>query len=125
MHINDDFFSITGQDIAKVFLESLEHYGIERKIGGITVDNAANNTTFIKELKELLKKKNIDFDVEDSHFKCFPHILNLCVQDVLQLLNCDANVEQIQENENSEAEENIEDSAEAEGSGGEEEDDFF
>ena len=37
----------------------------------------------------LLRSKNIDFDADDHHFRCFPHILNLAVQDVLKLLNVD------------------------------------
>lgn len=32
---------------------------------------------------------NEGFDIEDQHFRCFPHIINLAVQDVLKLINVD------------------------------------
>lgn len=50
---------------------------------GITVDNASANTTFIECLGEILNKP----DVEDLHFRCLSHILNLGVQDMLKIFN--------------------------------------
>ena len=79
----------SGKDICSVFYNALQEYEIQHKIQGITMDNASANTTFIKELSVLLTSKNIDFDADDHHFRCFPHILNLAVQDVLKLLNVD------------------------------------
>lgn len=49
----------------------------------------------------MLEKENINFEVEDSHFRCFPHILNLCVQDILALLKCSAHIEENQDEESS------------------------
>lgn len=77
----------TGRDIAKIFFDVLKHYGIQDKVQGITVDNASANTTFIRELDVLMKKEKIDFNIEDQHFRCFSHIMNLGVQDVLKLIN--------------------------------------
>ena len=76
-----------GKDIANIFFHVLKEYGIQNKVQGITVDNASANTTFIRELKVLMENENIDFDIEDQHFRCFSHIMNLGVQDVLKLIN--------------------------------------
>lgn len=78
-----------GRDIAKVFFECIKFYGIHEKIGGITLDNAASNTTFIKELGTLLMAENIEFNTEDQHFFCFAHVLNLAVQDLFTAINVD------------------------------------
>jgi len=79
----------TGKDIANFFLNILKDYSIEKKVQGITLDNAAANTTFIQELSVLMNNESIVFDIEDQHFRCFPHIINLAVQDVLKLINVD------------------------------------
>ena len=50
------------------------------------MDNAASNTTFIRELQLILHNEYIDFSCEDCHFRCFAHILNLGVQDMLSKL---------------------------------------
>lgn len=104
-------FQITGKDIASAFCKCLEFYGIENKVQGITVDNAASNTKFMQELKTMLSQEGIDFDVENSHFRCFPHILNLAVQDILKLLNANAEIENFQdvngENDGNDFDDNV------------------
>ena len=77
----------TGKHIAELFLKTLEEYGIHDKIQGITLDNAAANTSFMKELVILLNKESTSFGHEDQHFRCFTHIINLAVQDILKLIN--------------------------------------
>lgn len=77
----------SGKDIAKTFYGCLEYFDLKEKINGITLDNVASNTTFILELKVLFDKDGIEFDVENQHFKCFLHIFNLGVQDILHLVN--------------------------------------
>lgn len=72
----------TGKDIASLFYKCLEKYEVLDKIQGITVDNATNNTTFMSALKDLLPT----FDPENQHFRCFAHILNLGVQDLMKKL---------------------------------------
>lgn len=84
----------TGKDIATVFFTSLIDFDIASKIQGITLDNAASNTTFISELKTLLQESDISFNTDDQHFRCFAHILNLGVQDILKLLQHDADQSQ-------------------------------
>ena len=67
-------------------MKILQDFNILDKIQGITMDNAAANTTFIKELGTMMEKQQLKFNIEDQHFRCFVHILNLGVQDVLKLL---------------------------------------
>lgn len=102
----------TGKDIASVFYSCLQEYELIDKIQGITVDNAAANTTFIKELENLLRENYLDhpFNSEDAHFRCFAHIINLGVQDTLKLLKLEhEEVEGIDESDNEDRmDENIE-----------------
>jgi len=62
----------------------------------ITLDNAANNGIFVRELATKLKaEENIEWDSEHLRFRCLNHVLNLVVQaaldqiqeDVCQVLN--------------------------------------
>lgn len=59
------------------------------------MDNAAANTKFIQELCKLMK--NIfgsKIDVNDLHFRCIAHILNLGVQDFLKQLRIQEDFEE-------------------------------
>ena len=76
----------SGREIALLFYTTLKEFSIERKVQGITMDNESANTAFIEELGILMKVDKIEFNVKDRHFRCFPHILNLGVQDLLALL---------------------------------------
>lgn len=76
----------TGKDIATIFHKCLLEYNLETKIQGITVVNAAANTTFMHELQKLL-----DFDSENQHFRCIAHILNLGVQSLMKNLEIPIN----------------------------------
>lgn len=74
----------TGIDMAYFFYNTAKEFGIEHKIQGITVDNANVNDTFITNLQEILAKQDIFLDVEDMHFRCMDHIINLGVQAMLK-----------------------------------------
>jgi hypothetical protein len=50
------------------------------------LDNAANNKTMMKELQKLLAEREIPFEAEDSRISCFPHVVNLATQRILQSL---------------------------------------
>lgn len=76
-----------GLDIARLFLECVKFDGIQRKIGGISLDNASANTTFIRELCYLLASEKIEFNVDDQHFRCLAHVLNLAIQDLFKAMN--------------------------------------
>lgn len=68
----------TGENLAKVYREVIADFGLEGQIGCITVDNAANNDTFIK---SLINSK--DLSDKEHHVRCFGHVLNLAAQSVL------------------------------------------
>jgi hypothetical protein len=57
-----------------------------QKVGHFTLDNAANNKTMMKELQKLLEIREIPFDAEDARISCFPHVVNLATQRILQSL---------------------------------------
>ena len=78
-----------GKDIAVIFFNTVKNYNIQEKVQGITLDNASANTSFIRQLGTLMRSENIEFDVEDQHFRCFSHIINLAVQDILKLIKFD------------------------------------
>ena len=77
----------SGADIAQFFLSTVEKFEIVRKIMGITVDNVSANTTFMENLEELLSDKEIEFNAEDQHFRCFAHIINLGVQEISKTID--------------------------------------
>lgn len=80
-----DFVNVQGEHsgykLNTIFEDCLSRYDIPfTKIMGITVDNAANNDTFINWLEE----HGITHDV--NHIRCLAHIMNLSVQDMLKCL---------------------------------------
>ena len=52
------------------------------QVGHWTLD--ANNGTFMEHLEILLCLRDIDFDAEDRHIMCFPHVVNICCQHVIK-----------------------------------------
>lgn len=97
----------TGREIAEAFHQALQSCDLKDKIQGITLDNAAANSTFVTELSRCM-----DFDRVDQHFKCYAHVLNLGVQDLLSGLKldksyctenedeCDGNIDNEENDEN-------------------------
>lgn len=76
--------SHTGANIAEIFTSVLREYRLEEKIGFITMDNAANNGTFIEELE-----KNIPgFENPKNHqIRCMAHIINLVIRTFIDNVN--------------------------------------
>ena len=60
-----------------------EEYNIDNKIFAIGFDNASNNTAIIPQLITLY---NLYFGGQFFHQRCACHVLNLCVQNDLALL---------------------------------------
>jgi hypothetical protein len=54
---------------------------------GITLDNASNNTAFIRLLTNWAIENRIPFDNNDNHFRCFAHVINLSVQSAITCLD--------------------------------------
>lgn len=98
--------SHTGKAIADMFFKSITEFDLEEKIQGITLNNVAANSTFINELGKLIKEAGYKIDTVNQHFRCFSHILNLGVQDILKMLNVtenDAKDENVRQEENNES----------------------
>ena len=52
---------------------------------GITTDNRSNNKTFIQSMTTWAREQVISFNAPANHFLCFVHILNLCIQEILDV----------------------------------------
>ncbi|THH18736.1 hypothetical protein EUX98_g8907 [Antrodiella citrinella] len=70
----------TGKYLAKQLSQCLREYGIEKKILGITADNASNNDTLIIEMESLGGANS-----SQTRVRCFAHIINLVVKAILSL----------------------------------------
>lgn len=75
----------------------------------ITLDNASNNDTFMAQLEEYMVAKGLDFERHGNRLRCarhleflialtrkkhrcFPHVINLAVQDILAALSTSAEI---------------------------------
>ena len=55
---------------------------IENKIVSITLDNASNNDSTVRDLKAMFSvRRGTDFEAKYFHVRCCAHIVNLVVQD--------------------------------------------
>ncbi|KEP45349.1 hAT family dimerization protein [Rhizoctonia solani 123E] len=82
--------SHTGGCLAENFFEVMEEFGIIRKLGWITMDNASNNDSMMTQLEEYMVTRGMDFDRHGNRLRCFPHVVNLAVQDILGALSLSA-----------------------------------
>jgi hypothetical protein len=72
-------FPRDGQQICNKIKEILSEFNFETRFIAITTDNAKNNVKGIRLLQtSLAESQNLIFD--NFHFRCFAHILNLCVR---------------------------------------------
>ena len=78
--------SHTGESLARTVLYLLDHAGVTTKTGHFTLDNAENNKTMMEHLEKLLDacELPLDFVAKDRKIMCFPHIINICVQHVIE-----------------------------------------
>ena len=53
------------------------------QLGHITMDNLNTNDAMMRKIEEILQDREIPFDAKDSRIMCFPHIINIIVQNVL------------------------------------------
>lgn len=96
-----DFIHITsshsGENLANAIFIALKKMGVLQKLLSITCDNADNNTVAIRQLYKrlltlyddhleefLIRSGTMRFKGEQSHIRCFAHILNLIVKDILR-----------------------------------------
>lgn len=70
----------TGVNIAKVLMEQLYKWNIDRKIASITLDNASTNKVVVSELLAQLKPDNgLLLDGELFHVRCSAHVVAIIV----------------------------------------------
>jgi BED zinc finger len=79
----------SGEVISDGILECLIKWGIQDKIGAITLDNASNNDRASVILRNNFQRKGkLHFEGLFFHVRCCAHILNLVVQDGLGTIDC-------------------------------------
>ena len=78
--------SHTGESLARTILYLLDRAGVTTKTGHFTLDNAENNKTMMEHLEKLLQTRELplEFGAQDRKVMCFPHIINICVQHVIE-----------------------------------------
>lgn len=59
------------------------------KVGHFTLDNAANNQTFMKSLQTLLASRDVPFDADDRKVMCFAHTVDLSSGRVIRAVGAD------------------------------------
>ncbi|GBC28488.2 ribonuclease H-like protein [Rhizophagus irregularis DAOM 181602=DAOM 197198] len=100
--------SHTGENLAKAFLSCVDNeFNIFNKILAITADNAANNTTLLKELENVCGRNEINFNHKRNHVRCLAHIINLTSQEILRHIKAASEVQEendiLTETENSQS----------------------
>ncbi|KAK9080684.1 hypothetical protein SSX86_000442 [Deinandra increscens subsp. villosa] len=79
----------SGEGIADGILECLVKWGIEDKIGTITLDNVSSNDMAASSLRDKFQRKGkLHFEGLFFHVRCCAHILNLIAQDGLRTIDC-------------------------------------
>lgn len=80
-----------GELVAPLVIHNLESYGIEKRLGYITADNASANDTLCRAIEESLSSRHdIDWDARQNRLRCLGHILNIAVQAFLFCRNEEA-----------------------------------
>ena len=74
----------TGENIAQSVYDVIKDYNIVNNLGYFIMDNASNNDTALKELSSLIiQDGGTGFDPVERRLRCFGHIINLAVKDLL------------------------------------------
>ncbi len=77
----------TGKLLAEAVIELLEEYEIADRLLGITLDNAKNNDTMMKELETIFRQKypKARFSVTWNQIRCLAHVINIGAQNILEV----------------------------------------
>ena len=75
----------TGEYMADILYNVLERFSITKHLLYITTDNARNNSTMRKELKELLNNLNINnsWSSKSTKIPCLAYVIQLVVRAIL------------------------------------------
>ncbi|KAF9312622.1 hypothetical protein BG006_004313, partial [Podila minutissima] len=69
-----------------VFVSVVERFRLEQKVLAITSDNASNMSKMMELLQEYTETEGCKwsrFSKDEQHVRCFAHIMNIAVQDLL------------------------------------------
>lgn len=74
-----------GESIFQFLHDTIKEYSIQKKVVGITTDNASENP---KGIEQLCQKLELDtnFTVDFLYFRCAAHVINLAVKEALKPL---------------------------------------
>ncbi|CAE6365245.1 unnamed protein product [Rhizoctonia solani] len=78
--------SHTGVNVGRILFGILEDADLVGKIGHVTLDNASNNDTLMAELEVAFNDKHSPFEKKLNRVRCFPHVINLVVQAIINAL---------------------------------------
>lgn len=73
--------------LAKVLMDCLTSYALERKVSSVVVDSCSTNDTMIEILLHKFESKALILGGHFLHMRCSAHILNLIVKDRLDLID--------------------------------------
>ena len=74
----------TGENISEVVYDVAKEYGIVDNLGYFMMGNAKNNDMSLEELnKRIQEDGGFGFDPLERRLRCFGHIMNLAVKDLL------------------------------------------
>ncbi|KAM0724076.1 hypothetical protein Q7P37_000256 [Cladosporium fusiforme] len=80
-----------GELVAPLIVHTLESYGIEKRLGYVTADNAGANDTLCRAMEEYLSSRHgIDWNARHNRLRCLGHVLNIAVQAFLFCRNEEA-----------------------------------
>ncbi|KAI0681650.1 hypothetical protein BC835DRAFT_1425385 [Cytidiella melzeri] len=71
----------TGKNLAQNLLQILKRVATAYKLGH--TNNASNNRSMLKALSRLLRARNIEWDLINSHIVCFLHIVNIASNELI------------------------------------------
>jgi hypothetical protein len=80
-----------GELVAPLICRTLEVYGIEKRLGYVTADNASSNDTLCRAIERYMFAKHaIKWSAQQHRLRCLGHILNIAVQAFLFCANSEA-----------------------------------
>jgi hypothetical protein len=70
-----------GELVTPLNIRNLESYGIEKRLGYLTADNAIANDTLCRAIKESLSgRHSVVWSARQNRLRCLGHVLNIAVQ---------------------------------------------
>jgi hypothetical protein len=77
----------TGVGMAAIVRSVLDEFELTSRLGCLTMDNASNNDTLARSLRENLQDVCNDWSPEEGRIPCLPHMINLAVKSFLKFFD--------------------------------------